>query len=337
MHRRALSLAILSSLTGAIVFVACGQTQEEAAPVDTTPIVGALEIPISRNHEDNQPGNAARIEISPSELRLDSRPVVSLDNGRVADAELADSVITKLRQGLTSGSRRSAALWVNANVPYITLARVMKTLHAANVREASFAVRRGTTGPESGFMTLTRWRVVPSGNEPVVFESPARPWSDFVDHWREMYESCRAGQYIDCDGTPRNIAQGGDLQVTLWARGQGMKVTFLQTNPPAEGEAPPQPRGPALIEGVRAPPPAEEVDLGPIISEGAFNFRHQESVAENSALSATIQPVCGNTACQVVVDGDATTPSMRILSMIGAAYANGFTEPDLAFRMPEMQ
>lgn len=336
MHRRALQLALLSCAAAAIA-LACGQAEEESAPVDTTPIVGALEIPISRNHDATQPGNAAKIEISPSELRVDSRPVVPLDHGRVADAEVADSVITKLRQQLQTPSRPGAVLWVNANVPYVTLAQVMSTLHAASVREASFAVRRGTAGPETGFMRLTRWRVVPAGSEPVQFESPPRPWSAFVDHWREMYTSCRAGQYIDCDGTPRNIAQGGNLQVVLWARGQGMKVTFLQVDAPAEGEAPPEPRGPALIEGVRAPPPAEEVDLGPIISEGAFNWRHQESVTDDSAISATVQPVCGTEACQVVVDADATTPSMRVLSMLGAAFANGFTQPDLAFRMPEQR
>ncbi len=335
MHRRALSLALLSSLGAAVTFVACGQAEEETAPLDTTPIVGVYELAISRNHQAAQPGNAALIELSPSELRLDHAPVIPLDNGRAAESEIADGAITKLRQGLAANVRPGATVWVNANVPYATLVQVMSALHAARVREVSFAVRRGTTGTETGFMRLTRWRVVPAGDEPVTFESPARPWSDFVDHWREIYASCREGQYIDCDGTPRNIAQGGDLQVVLWARGQGMKVTFMQTNAPAEGEQPAQPTGPALIEGVRRPPPAaEEVDLGPVISEGAFNFRHQESVAENSKLSAAVQPVCGSTACQVVVDADASTPSMRVLSMIGAAFANGFTEPDLAFRVP---
>lgn len=305
--------------------------------MDTTPIVGALEVAISRNHDDPPPGNAALIEISPSELRLDHRPVLSLANGRIADAELADSVITKLRQDLAAAPRPGAAMWVSANVPYLTLAQVLTTLRAANVREVSFAVRRSTSGADIGYMKLTRWRVVPPGDEPVAFESPARPWSDFVDHWREMYASCRQGQYIDCDGTPRNIAQGGDLQVVLWARGQGMKVTFRQINAPPE-QPPSRPRGPALIEGVRAPPPPEEeVDLGPVVSEGSFNFRHQESVAENSAFSATVQPVCGNRSCPIVVEADATTPSMRVLSMIGAAYANGFVEPDLAFRMPVLQ
>lgn len=327
----------LTPLSIALALTACGQAQDEEAPVDTTPIVGALEIPISRNHEDPQPSGAALIELSPDELRLDHRPVLALERGRVPDASLAEHVITPLRQALTTGAARPrAALWVNANVPYLTLARVLTTLHGANVRDVSFAVRRGTTGPATGWMRITRWRVVPAGDAPVAFESAARPWSDFVEHWRDMYSSCRESTvYIDCDGTPLNIAEGGELQVNLWARGQGMKVTFAQVNASEEEEAAPAHAGPALIEGVRAPPPAPEEDRGPIIREGAFNFRHQDSVAAESAFSNTVQPVCGTETCQVVLDADATTPSMRVLSMLGAFYANGFTEPDLAFRLPE--
>lgn len=331
----------LTTLVIALAFTACGQAAEEEAPVDTTPIVGALEIPIARNNQAPEPSGAALIEITPTELRLDHRQVVALESGgRVPAAQLAENVITPLRQGLTTGAARPrAALWVNANVPYVTLVQALNTLHGANMREVSFAVRRGTTtGGERGWMRLSRWHVAPAGDEAVTsFAGPARPWSDFVDHWREMYASCRESTvYIDCDGTARNIAQGGELQVNLWARGQGMKVTFMQVNAGEAGAAaPPANTGPALIEGVRAAPPASpEVDLGPIVSEGAFNFRHQDSVANESAFSNTVQPVCGTESCQVVLDADATTPSMRVLSMLGAFYANGFTEPELAFRIP---
>jgi biopolymer transport protein ExbD len=332
------------TLSIALALTACGQAQEEEAPVDTTPIVGALEIAIARNNQAPAPTGAALIEISPSELRLDHRQVVALESGgRVPDAQVAENVITPLRAGLTTGAARPrAAIWVNASVPYLTLLRVLNTLHASNMREVSFAVRRGTTtGGDTGWMRIARWHVVPAGDAPVTFASPARPWSDFVDHWREMYASCRESTvYIDCDGTPRNIAQGGELQVNLWARGQAMKVTFMQVNAgaeAAEGEAPAANTGPALIEGVRAAPPPAEVDLGPIVTEGAFNFRHQDLVLPESAFSNTVQPVCGTESCQVVIDADATTPSMRVLTMLGAFYANGFTEPEIAFRIPEVR
>lgn len=328
----------LPTLSIALALVACGQAQTEEAPVDTTPIVGAFEVPISRNHQAPQPNDALLIELSPSELRLDHRPILELEAGRVPDSALDENVIKPLREAIDSApARRGAALWAHANVPYLTLARVLQTLHGASVREVSFAVRRGTSGADTGWMKISRWRVVPPGDEPVAFESTARPWSAFVEQWGDMYTACRASTaYVDCDGKPGNIAEGGELQVNLWARDQAMQITFLQVNGPEE-EKPHASAGPALIEGVRAPPPAAEEDKGPLFREGAFTFRHQDSVAAESGFSNTVQPVCGKESCQAVIDADATTPSMRVLSMLGAFYANGFAEPDLAFRLPKMR
>lgn len=326
------------SIALALTTFACGEAQEAETPVDTTPVVGALEIPISRNHQAPAPSGAALIELSPSQLRLDHKEVLTLERGRVADAETVDHVITKLREALASApARAQAALWVNANVPYLTLAQVMKTLEAAGVREASFAVRRGTTDAQTGWMKIGRWRVVPEGDDAVAFEGVARPWSSFVEKWREMYTACRASSaYIDCD-SPLAAADGGELQARLWARGQGMKMTFMQVNVSEQDAAPSTRRGPELIEGVQAAPAAAPAQEEPKVTEGSFNFRHQDSVAEESAFSNTAQILCGTQSCPVVVDADATTPSMRVLSMLGAFYANGFTEPTLAFRVPSLR
>ncbi len=332
------TLTLVSITLAAHALVACGQHADEAASTENAPpIVGALELAISRNHAGTQPTGAARIEISPSELRVDGQQVIALERGRAAASEVAGDVITQLRTRLGAGSRSSAALWVNANVPYLTLAQVMKTIEAAGIHEVSFAVRVGTAGPQTGFMRLARWRVVPAGEEAVTFQSPARPWSEFAEHWQEVYDACRGGQYIDCDPRALNPAEGGNLQLTLWARGQGMKLTFQRIAPEGEeAAAPPTNDGPALIEGVRAPPPRAEEDHGPPATEGAFNMRHQESVVDDSAISNSSHPVCGNASCQTIVEADATTPSMRVLSMIGAVFPDGFAEPDIAFRMPEL-
>jgi biopolymer transport protein ExbD len=315
--------------------LACGSREEAAAPVDTTPVVAPVELAISRNHGGSQPQNAARVEVSQSTLRLDGQEIIPLERGRVAAAEQSEHVITKLRQRLQAGSARpAAALWINASLPYVTLVEVLHTLESAGVRELSFAVRQGT-GVETGFMRLSRWRVVPAGDAPVTFTGTALPWSAFTSHWQEVYDACRAGQYIDCDVVVPAPAQGGELQVDLWARGQAMKVTFYQANAPAP-EEPAGGGGPALLEGVRRPQQAQPEEAPPPpIAEGAFNFRHQESVGAESAISNAVRPVCGNQSCAAVVRADATTPSMRVLSMLGAFYPNGFTEPEVAFRIPE--
>lgn len=337
MQRRVSRLALLASLLTALALSACGSSEEAAPPADTTPVVGALELPISRNHQATAPQNAVRIEVTPDTLRLDSREVLALERGRVPAAERSEGVLTRLREALQGAPARSgAALWVNANVPYATLVELLETLAQAGVREVHFAVRRGA-GVETGWMRLARWRVVPAGDAPVTFSGTPVPWSAFASNWRAVYEACRAGQYIDCDAMPIQAAEGGNLQVDLWARGQGMKVTFLQVDAPPPA-APAAARGPALIEGVRAAPrAAAPAEPEPSVAEGAFNFRHPESVATESAISNAVRPVCGTQSCPAVVRADATTPSMRVLSMVGAFQPDGFAEAELAFRVPDVR
>lgn len=335
LRTRTLGLTLVS-LLAATAFAACGEETEEE-PLDTTPIVGLYELPISRNNQGSEPSNAARIEISPTELRLNHRPVLELTSGRLPEGELADHVITKLRQELTAQpARGSAALEVHANVPYQTLVTTLNTVHAVGLREVHIAVRTLGESPSKGWMPLTNWRVIPNDQQPAEFSGRAVPWSAFTEHWREVYDACRAGQYIDCDGPYASVAEGGDLGMTLWTRGQGMKVTFRQTNAP-EPEAEGGGGGPALIEGIAPAPaaPAEGEEEPDPATEGAFTVRHQESVDPESALSALVQPVCGNQGCQAVVEADATGQSMRVISMIGAVFPNGFTAPELAFRLPE--
>ncbi|MEC7520628.1 MAG: hypothetical protein VYE22_12215 [Myxococcota bacterium] len=333
MTSRTLALCLVS-LT---LVLGCGGEDSEEEPVDTTPIVGLYELPISRNNQGSEPSNAARIEISPTELRLNHRPVLELTSGRLPDGASADHIITALREQLQAQpARGSAALEVHANVPYLTLVDVLNTVHAAGLRQAHLAVRTLGESPSKSWMPLTNWRVIPHDQRPAEFASRALPWSAFTEHWREVYEACRAGQYIDCDGPYANVAEGGDLGMELWTRGQGMKVTFRQANAPEEEESAGG-GGPQLIEGI-APAPAEPTEAeeeGEPATEGAFTVRHQEAVEPESALSALVQPVCGNQACQATVVADATGQSMRVISMIGAVFPNGFTAPELLFRLPE--
>ena len=174
--------------------------------------------------------------------------------------------------------------------------------------------------------------MVPEGDEPVQFAAPSPPWSAFTGEWRAVYDACRAGAYVDCDYVLTNVAEGGLLQTVLWARGQAMKVTFRQVAAPDAG-TPAQAGGPALIEGVRAAP-RQDVPETPPATEAAFTFRHQESVAAESAISNATRPVCSTQSCEAVIEADATTPSMRVLSMIGAVFPNGYAAPELAFRLP---
>ncbi len=334
MNRRALASTLLAGLAGATLFVACGGEEATEEPVDTTDHVGLFEIPISRNNQATAPRDAVRVEISPTELRLNYRPVLTLERGRPADAEVADHVITKLRQEITGGAARGqAALRIHANVPYLTLVEVLNTLHSAGLRDVLVSVRTLGANPTEAWMQFPHFQVVPEGGEAPTFEGRPIPWDEFVAVWRNVYEACRAGQYIDCDGPYASTAQGGDLEMELWTRGQGMKVSFRQINAPAA--APSGGGGVAMIEGVAAAPaPAGELEEEPPATEGAFNVRHQESTSENSALSTMVAPVCADSQCRAIFITDATTPSMRVISFLGATFPNGTERPQVAFQIP---
>lgn len=325
----------LAAALTVISLAACGGDDEQAAPVDTTPVVGLYEIPISRNNQGAQPSDAARVEISPTEMRLNHEKILDLSGGRPPEGQVTDHVITPLRERLSSGAARSAAaVRVHGSVPYLTLAETLNTLHTAGLRRVHFAVRTVGESPQEGWMVLPNWRVTNEG-ENVEFSGRPLPWSAFAEQWRPVYDACRAGRYIDCDFPYENVAEGGDLRMELWTRGQGMKVTFRQVNAPEPGPAAGRRGGVALIEGVIAPQPAPEAEqAAPPATEGAFNVRHQEATQAESALSNLSQPVCGNQACQAVVLTDASAPSMRVLSMIGAVFANGFATPEIVFQIP---
>jgi hypothetical protein len=331
MNRRALAIALLCSALTAGGLIACGHEAPPPAE-DTTPIVGLFEIPISRNNQGHAPSDATRVEISPTELRLNGSKVLDLTAGRPPANEVSDHVITKLQQQIRGGAARSrASLRVHASVPYLTMVETLKTLESANLHELNIAVRTLGASPTEGWMVLHHWRTVPESDEPVEFSSRPLPWSAFTDHWQAVYDACRAGQYIDCDGPYPTTAEGGTLGMELWTRGQGMKVTFRQEGAPEEPEG--ADTGPALIEGVAAPAPVAEEESPPA-TEGAFNVRHQEAAAEESALSSLVAPVCANQACQVTVVADGTGQSMRVISMIGAVFPNGTTEGEIAFVIP---
>ncbi len=337
-HTRRLPL-VLASL---VVLSACGESAPETPP-ELPPLVGPLELPFSFRNDAPQPSGALRIEAGMTELRLDGQPVYTgLTRGLVPDAEQTDEGLTQLLAAVRAApARSSAAITLMGIVPYETAARIVQTLSTAGYHQVAFAVHPPGSPPTTvGWLPLASPTIAPTEGA-YAFPSGARPWSDFTAHWSEMYDACRAGQYIDCDGSPVTPAEGGEFQLVLWSRGQGMQMRFNQLNAPAP-EAPPAPV--QMLEGVpSAEAPAEPPP--PPDTSGVFSFRAEEAThtvtneagaqVASSAISMTARPVCGAVPCATVIEADAETPIMRVLSFLGAAFPNGSTPPIVAFRIPE--
>jgi hypothetical protein len=342
MHRPTTRLApVLASVA---LLAACGE-EAPATPPELPPLVGALELPIAFRNDAPAPSGALRIEASMTELRLDGQQVYTgLSRGLVPDTESTSEGLTQLLTRIRAAPARSrAAITLMGTVPYETAVRIVQTLSTAGYRELAFAVHPPGSSPTTvGWLPVSNPQLAPSEG-PYAFPGGARPWGDFTGHWAEMYDACRGGQYIDCDGSPNEPVPGGEFQLVLWSRGQGMQMRFNQINAPEAA-----PTGPApvqMLEGVPAPQAAAEEAPPPPDTSGVFSFRAEEAThvvtneagaqVPSSAISATARPVCGAAPCSTLIEADAETPIMRVLSFVGAAFPNGSAQPVIAFRIPE--
>jgi len=311
---------------------ACGE--DEISDENTGPIVGAMELAVSLRHGDTAPQNAVRIEASADELRMDGHKVIDLAQGNVPDAERAGSVITKLAQAIRSGSaRRVAALRLHVNTPYETTALILKTIKEANIHQVAFEVRPPGAGATTGWTVIDDFRVEPASNDPVEFERPVqRSWAEWVEGWEEAYQGCRRDHYVDCSPKPSDPAVGGMVELRFFSRGSALKIQFERF-----GIVDEEPTGePQMLEGIAPPPPAEgEFEELPPVTHGAFTWRFRAAVDELSPISGAMRPLCGARECGVVITADVETMTLRLVSMLGAAFPNGTSAPHVVFHVPE--
>lgn len=312
-----------------LVSVACG----EEVPVDeesADPIVGLMELPISLRYTSSAPSNALRIEVSPDRLRLDAHTVVELSGGSLPEGAVgANRQITALKQAIDGGAaRRVAELTFYGSTPWDTSLAVFETLQAANIGQLAFVVRAGAT-TDKGYLMVDDYAMVDPSQELAAFEGPGqRSWDDFRGKWQEIYQACRADHYVDCAYVPGTIAEGGQLHMTLFARGSALKIELHRFGI----EDPPPSTGPALIDGVGLPT-AEGLEVPePPATEAAFTWRARAATDPESPIIAAMRPLCGTQACGALVQAEGQTMTMRIVSFLGSAYPTGSPNPVLRFQ-----
>lgn len=309
----------------------CGGSEDQQQAASTEPIVGVLELPLSHRNNAPAPTEAYRVEIAPSEVRLDGRTVLPLEGARVPQSERAGDVLTKLGAAISGGPARArAAIRMHVNTPWETTIFVLRTLERANVRSISFEVRKPGTTSDTGWLTLESWKVLPPGTAPTFDPQFVRPWGDFTSQWLAAYDACRGAEYVDCDTVPVVPAPGGEVLVTLRSRGSAVKIEFTRVNGPPIPEGPARPQ---MIEGVPAPQPGEE-QLPPPVTEAVFALRAESTTAADSDVAGVTRPLCGQRPCGVQMVADPETLSMRMLSLLGATFPDGAPAPSVVFQLP---
>ncbi len=321
-------------LATSLLVTGCDDEEGDAAEESVGPIVGVMELPISLRNSDSAPSNAISIEVSPTELRVDGHKVLDLTGGAVPPDARQGEVLPAVQQAVGAGAaRRAAVLDVHVSTPYETTALIIGSLKAANIHALAFKVRKPGGVGDVGYLVVENYLVQAFSNDATELEGPTqRNWDDLVAVWQEAYEGCRRDHYVDCSFKPNVVAEGGKLELRFFARGSALKIEFQRFGAEdidAEANA----AGPALLDGI-APAQAFDEEGPEPATAGAFTWRFDAAVDELSPISAAMRPLCGPNPCGIGVTGDKETMTMRLVSLIGAAFPDGTQAPQLVFHVP---
>ena len=208
-------------------------------------------------------------------------------------------------------------------------------------------MRKPGASTDTGWLTLNGFQMTPRTDDDVpIANVDPRKWDDFASLWQQMHDDCRGSQTASCPYVPNAAAKGGKLKIVLFAAGSGVNLNFSRVGLVA--------RGARREERIASPKLSEhkedfiqgrmkQTDIEKELTEGdpatdaSFQFRGREATDPPSTLTQVMSPLCGTRACGAVVSAENPTLMVRVISLIGAAFADGGAAPSLAFEMPSTE
>jgi hypothetical protein len=315
----------------------------EAAAVPGRPLAD-IELPVSLRTFDPAPNNAAVVEATDGQLRLDGAPVVELIKGKVGPTDQSGGFIPKLEERLRSPMRSTLALRLQANVPYETVALVMNTARKAGTSNVAFAVRTLGGGDKTGWLNVDGFTLASKAEDLPPFAGiEPKSWNVFTDKWQSVFDACRTAPMGNCAYVTDNVAQGGTLRIELMTSGRGMNVNFFRRGLNHEQELVEDQQRAAILSAkkesflqgrITHDEMVEALLLGDPSTYALFQFRYQEALKSPSAISKTMAPMCHSERCGVVVTANNVSTVLNVVSLIGAAFPDGTKLPAFAFELP---
>jgi len=342
MHNRGL----ISVLLLALVAFGCGKEEEAPAASADDGLdqpLSDLDLPVSLRSGDAAPTNAATVEATSQQLRVDGTAIATFERGEIADSDHANGVIPKLAEVLRG--RSAVAMRMQANLPYETVALVMNTAKQNGIHDIRFQVRPvGGDVSSTGWLDPGRFVMTTKAEElPEIPGTKERSWNDFTEHWQAIFDGCRSARTGNCAYVTDNFAEGGTLRLELMASGRGINVNFFRRGLSEEQQIDEEEKRAALVARkkddflngrITEDEMIETLLLGRPATYALFQFRYQEALSKPSPITGTIAPVCRSRECGVVVTADPQTRFVNLLSLIGAAFPDGTPMPGLGFDMP---
>jgi hypothetical protein len=303
-----------------------------------------MELPVSMRTRDRAPGGAHQIEATTEQLRVGGVPLLTLDKGKIADADRPNGLVPKLTERFRGTSMSTVALRLQANVPYETLALILNTARAAGVPNAAIQVREVGASPKTGWLNLDGYVMSERAADlPPITAVKALGWEAFTSKWQAVFDACRGSKNGNCAYVETNFAEGGTLKIELFASGRGVNVDFYRRGLTDEQWAEEDEKRKKMLATKKEDflqgriSHDEMVDillLGDPATQALFQFRYQEALLAPSSLSETMAPICHAQRCPVVVAADKITPMVTVISMLGAAFPDGTPSPAYAVEMP---
>jgi hypothetical protein len=327
---------------------ACKSKAEETVGASAKDEVGRtladLELPVALRTRDPQPTDAHQLEATTEQLRVNGAPIIALQKGVVAQEDQRDGVIPKLEAALRAHSHATLAMRLEAIIPYETAALALNTAKQAGVMNAAFQVRESGSSPRTGWLNVDSYVMSSRADDvPPIQTVNAKSWDAFTSKWQSVTSACRTAASGNCAYADTNFARGGTLKIELHTSGRGLNVNFFRRGlTPAQEHEEEVKRKKELskkkesfLQGhISHVEMVEFLLLGDPSTQALFQFRYQEALAAPSALTQTIAPVCGQDRCGVLIAADPISPMVRVVSLLGAAFPDGTSQPAYAFEMP---
>ncbi|MFI5305906.1 MAG: ExbD/TolR family protein [Polyangiales bacterium] len=337
-------LSVVLAMLALQAAIGCGGKSAEAPAAPLPPALGVLELPVALRTSDPAPTDSRAVDINMSEVRVDDKVVVKLENGKVPAAEQQDGVMPKLKAALQSPPHGTIALSTHASLPYETLAMVLNSANAAGMHKVALKVRKAGGSTETGWLVASAFQTTPRSYDEVVMQSvDPRTWDEFAKQWQGMHDACRSSKTGSCPYVENSIATGGNVRIELFASGSGVNLNFYRVGLSTEQLAAEEQKRKATLAGhkedflqgrVAKSDLEKEMEDQEPATQALFQFRIQETTDPPSVLTEVMRPLCGTKACGVVVTADSSTLTARVVSLIGAAFADGAAAPVLAFELP---
>lgn len=305
---------------GLVTMAGCGEETPTAA-VPPAPTLATTDWPISLRSDAQPVPSATGLTLSRDAIQLSSTQI------ELRDAEISPEGEATLRTALNGQS--AIRVTMHSMVPYGTFIKVLRAIESVHPTQVSLDVRGAAMPAVPGSLDLTGATVIAEGAQPTNLR---RQFADVSAQWEAIQGHCTSQSPIDCDAPPTEPLADSPMFVRLFVRGQAAQATFVRVLPPGEPAPAARPGEPAVGQTADQRNPLEYLRDD---REGAsFSVRSEVVNAPDSSWSRILRPVCGPTACDVVVESDAQTPVMRAIAVLGGASPNGTARPRIMFREP---